>query len=69
MHGDGRQRGEEMVKHEVKKDIAAVHVRYYNRPMGNPSHKKERQNHQLGIMDEAENGDLSFTDRLVLILL
>ena len=37
--------------------------------MGNPSHKKERQNCQLGIMDEAENGDLSCTDGLVLKLL
>ena len=31
MHGDGRRRGEEMVKHERKKqDIAAVHARYRN---------------------------------------
>ena len=31
MHGDGRQCGEEKVKHESKKrDIAAVHVRYRN---------------------------------------
>ena len=31
MHGDGRQRGEEMVKHEVKKrNIAAVLARYCN---------------------------------------
>ena len=31
MHGDGRQCGEEMVKHEVKKkNIAAVQVRYRN---------------------------------------
>ena len=31
MHGDGRRRGEEKVKHEVKKnDIAAVHARYRN---------------------------------------
>jgi hypothetical protein len=31
MHGDGRQHGEEMVKHEVKKkDIAAVRARYCN---------------------------------------
>jgi hypothetical protein len=32
MHGDGRRRGEEKVKHEIKeKNIAAVHVRYRNR--------------------------------------
>ena len=30
MHGDGRRHGEEMVKHEVKKDIAAVQARYRN---------------------------------------
>ena len=31
MHGDGRRRGEERVKHEVKKEhIAAVHTRYRN---------------------------------------
>ena len=31
MHGDGRRRGERMVKHVVKKeDIAAVHARYRN---------------------------------------
>ena len=31
MHGDGRRRGEEEVKHKQrKKDIAAVHVRYRN---------------------------------------
>ena len=31
MHGDGRWRGEEMVKHEVtKKNIAAVHAQYRN---------------------------------------
>ena len=35
MHGDGRRRGEEMVKHEVKgKNIAAVHVWYRNRMGG-----------------------------------
>ena len=31
MHGDGRRRGEEKVKHEVRKDIAAVHTRYRNK--------------------------------------
>ena len=31
MHGDGRQRGEEKVKHEVKKkNISAVHTQYCN---------------------------------------
>ena len=30
MHGDGRQRGEERVKHEVKENIAAVHMQYHN---------------------------------------
>ena len=33
MRRDGRRRGEEKVKHEVKKkDIAAVHARYCNIP-------------------------------------
>ena len=36
VHRDGRQHGEEMVKHEVKKnDIAAVHMWYRNRRSGN----------------------------------
>ena len=30
MHRDGRRRGEEKVKHEKKKDVTAVHVRYRN---------------------------------------
>ena len=34
MHGDGRQRREEMVKHEVKKDITVVHTRYRNTDPG-----------------------------------
>ena len=31
MHGDGRRRGEEMVKHKKKKNISAVHTRYRNK--------------------------------------
>ena len=31
MHGDGRRRGEEMVKHEKKENIAGVHARYRNK--------------------------------------
>ena len=35
MHRDGRRRGEELVKHEKRKqDIAAVHTQYRNRGMG-----------------------------------
>ena len=35
MHGDGRRRGEEMVKHEGKKEnIAAVHAWYRNNLIG-----------------------------------
>ena len=31
MHGDGRRRGEEMVKHKKEeKDISAIHTRYRN---------------------------------------
>ena len=30
MHRDGRRRGVEIVKHEKRKDITAVHVRYCN---------------------------------------
>ena len=40
MHGDGRRRGEEMVKHERKKEnIAAVLARYHNR------HVQQRRRH------------------------
>ena len=50
MHGDGRRRGEETVKHEVKKnDIAAVHAWYRNTRMRQRAAEKKGQTfHQQG---------------------
>ena len=40
MHGDGRRRGEERVKHERKENVTAVHARYRNTEL---SHEQKLQ--------------------------
>ena len=50
MHGDGRRRGEERVKHErKKKNISAVHVWYRNKWSSQPGVREVTTSHQKSV--------------------